>query len=104
MVVMVLEKTPAGVKGDLTHWLMEVREGVYVGHVSARVRDLLWERCGQARGAGRVFQAWSTNNEQHFKMRLVGCEDAAVVNWEGLLLIQEKKDALSSVQKRRTQK
>ncbi len=101
MVVMVLQKTPVGLKGDLTHWLMEVREGVYVGHVSALVRDLLWERCCKSRGAGRVFQAWSTNNEQHFQMRLAGCNDARVVDWEGVFLIQESRDDLTKVQKRR---
>ena len=101
MVVMILEKVPPSVRGDLTRWLLEVRKGVYVGHVSAMVRNLLWEGCCKKGKAGRVFQAWSTNNEQHFMMRAAGCDDMEVVNWEGLLLIQEKKEDLTTVQKKR---
>ncbi|NLH00144.1 MAG: type I-E CRISPR-associated endoribonuclease Cas2 [Chloroflexi bacterium] len=101
MVIMILEKVPPALKGDLTRWLMEVRSGVYIGHVSALVRDKLWERCSQNKGAGSVFQAWSTNNEQRFQMRLSGSKTRRVVDWEGLQLIQTIKDELEPVQKRR---
>ncbi|HQH36856.1 MAG TPA: type I-E CRISPR-associated endoribonuclease Cas2e, partial [Anaerolineaceae bacterium] len=86
MIVMVLEKVTASVKGELTRWLFEVRPGVYVGHVSALVRDKLWEQCINRRGEGRVFQAWSTNNEQHFSMRMSGYANRLVVDWEGVQL------------------
>ncbi|MCD6345555.1 MAG: type I-E CRISPR-associated endoribonuclease Cas2, partial [Anaerolineae bacterium] len=45
MVVMILEKVPVGVRGELTRWLLEIKTGVFVGHISARVRDKLWEKC-----------------------------------------------------------
>jgi CRISPR-associated protein Cas2 len=41
MVVIVLSACPAGLRGHLTRWLVEISAGVFVGHVSARVRDLL---------------------------------------------------------------
>mgnify|MGYP001258241593 FL=1 len=101
MIIMVLEKVTASQRGELTRWLFEVKTGVFVGHVSALVRDKLWEKCSESRGAGRVFQAWSTNNEQHFAMRTAGGENRRVVDWEGVQLVQEIKDALTPAQKRR---
>ncbi len=35
---------PPRLRGDLSKWLQEVNTGVYVGNVSARVRDAIWER------------------------------------------------------------
>ncbi|HHY87753.1 MAG TPA: type I-E CRISPR-associated endoribonuclease Cas2 [Chloroflexi bacterium] len=101
MVIMILEKVPPSVRGELSRWLIQVRTGVYIGHVNARVRDKLWEKCVEARRAGSVFQAWSTNNEQHFSMRLEGDNDRQVVDMEGLQFVLVKKDALTAAQKRR---
>jgi CRISPR-associated protein Cas2 len=101
MVVMVLQKVPVSLRGELSRWLIEVKTGVYVGHVTAMVRDKLWEKCSQSRSAGSVFQAWSTNNEQHFAMRIAGKSGRRVVDWEGLQLIEELKEELTAVQKRR---
>ena len=44
MIVITLTKTPPALRGDLTRWCQEIQTGVYVGDVSARVRDKLWER------------------------------------------------------------
>lgn len=104
MVIMILEKVPASVRGELSRWLFQVRTGVYVGHVSARVRDKLWEKCVEKRRAGSIFQAWSTNNEQHFAMRLEGENDREIVNWEGLQLVLVKKESLTRPQKKRIRK
>lgn len=101
MVVMVLERVTRALRGELTHWLIEVKAGVFVGDVNAMVRDRLWEKCAGRRGAGSVFQAWSGNNEQGFSMRLVGEDRRAVVNWEGVQLIQETVECLDAVQRRR---
>lgn len=100
--IMVLEKVSVSLRGDLTRWLFEVKTGVYVGHVSAMVRDRLWEKCRTSRGMGGVLQAWSTNNEQKFAMRLEGYEDRRIVDLEGVLCIQETGEALTKPQKRRT--
>lgn len=101
MVIMILEKVPPSLRGELTRWLIEAKSGVYIGHMNGMVREKLWEMCLNARGGGAVFQAWSTNTEQHFKMRLHGHTGRAVVEWEGLQLIQETKEELSIPQKRR---
>lgn len=88
MMVMILEKVPVGLRGELTRWLVEPHSGVFVGDVNAMVRDRLWEKCCRSKRAGGVFQAWSTNNEQGFKMRSAGDTRRTVVNLDGLELIR----------------
>lgn len=88
MIVMLLEKVPLRLRGELTRWLIEPRTGVFVGHVNAMVRDRLWQKCCNARGSGGVIQLWSTNNEQHFAMRMNGDTTRQIVELEGLQLIQ----------------
>jgi len=85
---MVLEKVPASLRGELTRWLLEVKNGVFVGHVSARVRDKLWQKCCQAKRVGGVTQIWSTNSEQRFEMRMSGDTQREIVEYEGLQLIR----------------
>jgi len=88
MIVMVLEKVPASLRGELTRWLIEVRTGVFVGHLSARVRDKLWEKCCNEKRTGGVTQIWSTNTEQRFKMRMCGSTQREIVDHDGLQLIR----------------
>ena len=44
MIVVSLTNCPPKLRGDLTKGLIEINAGVYVGRVSARVRDELWQR------------------------------------------------------------
>lgn len=88
MVVMILEKVPASVRGELTRWLVEVKSGIFVGHISARVRDKLWEKCCSSKRMGGVTQVWSTNNEQRFAMRMAGDTAREIVDFEGIQLIR----------------
>jgi len=88
MIVMLLEKVPASVRGELTRWLLEIKTGVFVGHVSARVRDKLWDKCVKAKRTGGITQVWSTNTEQRFAMRMSGDTTREIVDFEGLQLIR----------------
>jgi CRISPR-associated protein Cas2 len=88
MMVMILERVPAGLRGELTRWLIEPHTGVFIGHVSALVRDKLWEKCVASRGVGGVLQAWTTNTEQRFTMRQSGATTRRIVDYEGVQLIR----------------
>lgn len=44
MLVVVTENVPPRLRGRLAIWLLEVRAGVYVGVVSARIREMIWEQ------------------------------------------------------------
>lgn len=88
MIIMILEKVPTGLRGELSRWLIEPKTGIFVGHVSARVRDRLWEKCDGGKKTGGVLQIWSTNSEQRFKMRSIGDTSRQIIELEGLQLIQ----------------
>jgi len=87
MIVMILEKVTPSLRGELTCWLLEPRSGVYVGHVTARVRDKLWDHCVKRSRGGGVIQAWSTNTEQRFIMRMEGETSRQLIAVEGLQLV-----------------
>ena len=88
MVVMILQSVPTSARGELTRWLLEPYPGVFVGHVSAMVRDRLWDKCCKSCRDGGVVQIWSTNSEQRFKMRMHGNTRRSLVEWEGVQLIR----------------
>ena len=69
MQVLVLNSVPSGLRGDVTRWFMELAPGVYVGRVSARVRDALWERIVAAAGRGRALMVYPAKNEQGYVVR-----------------------------------
>jgi len=87
MVTIVLEKVSRSLRGELTRWLVEVDTGVFVGRVSARVRDLLWQEVIKKVGDGRAAMAWSTNNEQGFHIVLWNYDDREVVEIDGIELV-----------------
>lgn len=88
MVVIILKKAPARLRGELTRWLLEPVPGVFVGHVNAMVREKLWEKCCEKNAKGGVLQMWTTNNEQHYEMRIFGRTERSVIELEGLQLIK----------------
>lgn len=88
MVVMILENVKVGVRGELSRWMVEPRAGVFVGHITAMVRERLWEKCCKSCRDGGVLMIWTMNNEQHFEMRKYGDTSRQVVDYEGLQLIR----------------
>lgn len=88
MVVMVLERAPVSVRGELTRWLLEVQAGVFVGSVSALVRERLWEYvCGKLAGGAGVL-IYQTDTEQGFAMRFWGMPSRIAEDHEGLTLVR----------------
>ncbi len=88
MTVIVLERVPTSLRGELTRWMLEVQTGVFVGTLSALVRDLLWEYvCERLRdGAGALI--YSTNSEQGFTIRTYGAISRRLRDFDGLQLVQ----------------
>ena len=70
MIVVSLTNCPPRLRGDLTKWLMEINVGVYVGNVSARVRDELWDRICENVRDGRATMVFSAVNEQGMDFRV----------------------------------
>ena len=97
MTVIILANCPAGLRGFLTRWLLELSPGVFLGAPSARVRTVLWEEVRQYSGKGRALLAYQTNNEQGFTFET---HDHAwhPVDHEGLTLLRRPNPAATSEQ------
>ena len=88
MVVLILESVPTGLRGELTRWMLEPKTGVFVGRVSAMVREKLWAKvCAEAEAGGCVM-VHTCNAEQGFQIRCSGRTSRKVVDFEGLQLVQ----------------
>jgi len=91
MVVLVLSACPPGLRGYLTRWLMEISAGVFVGRVSKRVRELMWERTiGMVKG-GRAIMVFSARNEQGLEF-LVHGHHWEPVDFDGISLMMRPHD------------
>jgi len=86
MIVIALTNCPVGLRGDLSKWLLEIQVGVFVGNVSARVRENLWKRIVEGCGSGRATMVFSAPGEQKLDFRTVG--DAwEPIDFDGLKLM-----------------
>ena len=95
MVLMMLERVTPSLRGELTRWLIQPRSGVFVGTVSALVRDKLWDKVVRSLEAAKpaksgrrpgAMMVHTTNNEQGFAIRVTGQTDRQIEDFEGLLL------------------
>jgi len=66
MITVVTENVPPRLRGRMAVWLLEIRAGVYVGEVSRKVREMIWDQIICLAGDGNVVMAWATNTESGF--------------------------------------
>lgn len=64
MTVIVVAACPVGLRGHMTRWLLEIAPGVFVGKISARVRELMWQRVVEMVRTGRAIMVYAADNEQ----------------------------------------
>lgn len=70
MVVITLSDCPPKVRGDLSKWLFEINTGVYVGNLSTRVRQELWQRIRENLKNGRATMVYSAPGEQQMRFEV----------------------------------
>lgn len=87
MLVVVTENVPPRLRGRMAIWLLEVRAGVYVGDVSARVREMIWQQIISLADEGNVVMAWATNTESGFEFQTWGENRRVPVDFDGLRLV-----------------
>ena len=87
MIVVVTESVPPRLRGRLAVWLIEVRAGVYIGDVSERVRDMIWETLDRGCEDGNVVMAWTANNESGFDFRTIGKNRRLPKEMDGVKLV-----------------
>lgn len=87
MMVIVVENVPPRLRGRLAIWLLEIRAGVYVGDLSRRVREMLWQQIEQGVEDGNVVMVWSTNTESGFDFLTLGKNRRIPIDFDGLKLV-----------------
>jgi len=100
MLVIVTENVPPRLRGRLAVWLIEIRAGVYVGDLSAKVREMIWQQVEVGIEEGNAIMTWSTNTEAGFDFLTLGENRRLPVEIDGLKLvsfypIEDKKDDLA---------
>lgn len=87
MLVIVVENVPPRLRGRLAIWLLEIRAGVYVGKVSRRVREMIWDTVEEGLEDGNAVVAWSTNTESGFDFMTLGANRRIPIEMEGIKLV-----------------
>ncbi|WP_226913628.1 type I-E CRISPR-associated endoribonuclease Cas2e [Gephyromycinifex aptenodytis] len=91
--MLVTERLSPGLRGALSQWYIEVNPGVYVGTVSARIRDQLWsqvETWVYGNNLGYALAVYPAPTEQGYEMRSAGTSRYSVVDLHGLSLVSEQ--------------
>lgn len=86
--MVVTEAVPPRLRGRLAVWLLEVRAGVYVGDISRRIREMVWEQVNVLAEDGNVVMAWSTNTESGFDFITYGTNRRMPIDVDGLRLVK----------------
>lgn len=88
MILLIVEKVPASLRGELSRWLMEIATGVFLGRVSALVREELWMLACKKRAQGGVVMVHPWPNEQGFAVKSIGKLSRIPVDMDGLTMIR----------------
>lgn len=91
MVVMTLKKVPPSLHGELSRWMIEVQQGVYVGYFGEAIRQRLWDKVVQkSSGFGYCTQIYQSKHEQGFEILTHGNQDYNKITLDGYQLIANK--------------
>lgn len=86
-VVVVTENVPPRLRGRVAIWLLEVRAGVYIGDISRRGREMIWEHLSAGYDHGNVVMAWASSNESGYEFQTLGASRRLPVEFDGLFLV-----------------
>jgi CRISPR-associated protein Cas2 len=87
MLVIVLENAPPRLRGRLAVWLLEVRAGVYIGDVSAKVREMIWQQVEIGLETGNAVMVWKTNTEAGYDFETLGINRRVPKEMDGVKLV-----------------
>lgn len=92
MLVLSVTECPPALRGDLSRWLLEIDTGVYVGQVSQRVREELWQRTVAHLKTGRAILVFTARNEQKMDF-WVHNADWEPIDFDGMKLMLRPNEA-----------
>jgi CRISPR-associated protein Cas2 len=85
--VVVTENVPPRLRGRLSIWLLEVRAGVYIGDVTKRTREMIWQQVQAGFEDGKVVMAWASSHESGYEFQTLGESRRIPVDFDGLRLV-----------------
>jgi CRISPR-associated protein Cas2 len=85
--VVVTENVPPRLRGCIAIWLLEIRAGVYIGDVSRRTREMIWEQLFAGYEEGSVVMAWASSRESGYEFQTLGPNRRLPVEFDGLYLV-----------------
>ncbi|MER6557903.1 type I-E CRISPR-associated endoribonuclease Cas2e [Streptomyces sp. NPDC001027] len=88
MLVIATTAVPDHLRGALSRWTSEVVPGIFVGSVSARVRDHLWQAVTETVGNGAAVLIHPAPTEQGYAIRTAGTRRRVPEDFDGLTLIR----------------
>ncbi len=90
MTVIILERVAPGLRGELSKWMAEVGTGVFVGRLSATVRERLWAHCErEATGdGGSALMVWRAATAQGFAVRSANPRGRYAEELDGVWLVR----------------
>lgn len=86
MVIVILSDCPPRLRGELSKWMLEINAGVYVGNISARVREQLWQLICSDIKNGHATMVYPTLNEQRYTFKVYKSKWSPT-DFDGLILI-----------------
>jgi len=90
MVVFILQRVSPSLRGELTRWLLQPHTGLFVGTVSARVRQRLWARINRSLKNGAAIMIYPAPTEQGFVIEAGGLTKKSIQDFEGLTLAKTR--------------
>ena len=88
MVVIGLENASEKLRGELTRWLLETKPGVFVGKLTATVREHLWKKVCEDYSRTGALLVFNSDTEQGFSIEMCGDPKRSVIDIDGVQLIK----------------
>lgn len=91
--VIEIDQNMAHIRGILQRRLLEVRPGLFVGSVPARIRDELWGLICEdlCKSASAIMILPTTKTESGFSVRTHGSNRRVPIELDGIVLVKYKK-------------
>lgn len=90
LLIVVTENVPPRLRGRIAIWLLEVRAGVYIGDLSRRAREMIWQQLEAGHEDGSVVMAWASRSESGYEFQTLGPNRREPIDYDGLRLVAFK--------------
>jgi len=77
---------PDHLKGYIGRFLQQMGPSIFVGKISRRRADSLWEQLVDKASEGGIIMVCSANNDAGFDIKICNIRDWGIVDFDGILL------------------